>query len=377
MVDIQGHCAPGFESVKETFHNNFTERGDVGAAFSAFQNGECIVDIWAGHRDAAKTTPWGQNTLPNVWSTTKGPTAICCARLVDQGKMSYSDTVATYWPEFAAHGKDRITIAQLLSHQSGLSGLREATTAEDFYDHDLLVGRLAAQEPLWAPGAFSGYHAITYGHLAGELVKRVTGKSLGTYFRDDIGEPFGIDFYIGLPESEEHRIADMIPSDGPPQSFDNIADTEIKKLTFTNPPLDPMSPNERAWRVAEIPGAGGRGSAYSLAKLYGILAAGGSQDGKQLLSVDGIKAMATPQIENEDAVLGVSVRWAAGMALNAEWGEYGPNLTAFGHSGWGGSFGAADPENRIGFSYVMNKMGGSLVGDPRALALSKSLFDCL
>ena len=377
MVDIQGHCAPGFESVKDTFHENFVTLGDVGASFAAFRDGECVVDLWGGFRDAAKTTPWGQNTLPNVWSTTKGPTAICCARLVDQGRMSYADAVTAHWPEFGAQGKDKVTIGQLLSHQSGLSGLREPTAVEDYYDHDRLVSRLANQEPLWPPGTQSGYHAITYGHLAGEVVKRVTGKSLGTYFREEIAEPFGIDFHIGLPDSEEHRIAEMIPSDGPTPSFEEISDTEIKKLTFTNPALDPMSPNDRAWRAAEIPGAGGRGSAYGIAKLFGILANGGSQQGKQLLSADGIKAMSTLQIENEDAVLGLPVRWGAGVLLNTEWGEYGPNMSAFGHSGWGGSFGSADPETRTSMSYVMNKMGALLAGDPRALALSKSLSDCL
>ncbi len=377
MTDIQGQCAPGFEPVKETFAENFSVRGDIGASFAAFHNGECIVDLWAGFRDKANTTAWTQDTLANVWSTTKGPTAMCCAQLVDQGKISYTDTVASYWPEFAAHGKENVTVGQMLSHQAGLSGLRETSKVEDFYDQDLMATRLAAQEPLWAPGAYSGYHAITYGFLAGELVKRVTGKSLGQYFHDEIAVPFGIDFHIGLPETEESRIAEMIESDGPAQSFDEIADTEIKKLTFTNPMLSPLFPNDRAWRAAEIPAAGGRGSAYAIAKLYGVLAAGGSQGDKQLLSLDGIKAMAAPQIENEDAVLGFPLRWGAGMALNAEWGEYGPNMSAFGHSGWGGSFGAADLETGIGMSYVMNKMGGALAGDPRALALSKTLFECL
>ncbi len=377
MVEIQGQCAPGFERVKDTFAENFKSKGEVGAAFSAFRHGECIVDLWGGFRDKAKTEPWVQNTLANVWSTTKGPTAMCCARLVEAGKLSYTDKVATHWPEFGANGKQDVTVAQLLSHQAGLSGLREPTRVEDFYDQEAMERQLAEQEPLWAPGAYSGYHAITYGALAGALVKRVSGRSLGTYFHDEIAIPFGIDFFIGLPESEEHRIAEMIESDGPVQSFEEIADTEIKKLTFTNPAMSPDFPNTRDWRAAEIPAAGGRGSAYAIAKLYGILAAGGDQNGKTLLSLDGIKAMTTPQIENEDAILGLPVRWAAGMILNAEFGEYGPNMSAFGHSGWGGSFGAADLENGIGLSYVMNKMGSALAGDPRALALSKSLFDCL
>ncbi len=378
MTDtIQGRCAPGFERVRETFAANFSEGGEVGAAFSVFRNNECIVDFWGGFRDSAKSQPWTQDTLANVWSTTKGPTAMCCARLVDQGKLSYTDKVAAHWPEFAAHGKGQVTVAQLLSHQAGLSGLRTPTKIGGFYDHEKMAAELAAQEPLWAPGAYSGYHAITYGVLAGELVRRVTGKTLGTYFRGEIAEPFGIDFFIGLPESEEGRIAEMIESDGPVQSFDEIADTEIKKLTFTNPAMSPLYPNERAWRAAEIPAAGGRGSAYAIAKLYGVLAAGGEAGGKQLLSLDGIKAMSAPQIENEDAVLGFPLRWGAGMALNAEWGEYGPNMDAFGHSGWGGSFGSADLESGLGISYVMNKMGAALAGDPRALALTKAVYDCL
>lgn len=377
MTEIQGQCDDGFGSVHDVFAANFDNGSELGAAFSVVQNGKCVIDLWGGFRDNNKSSPWTRDTLANVWSTTKGPTAMCCAHLADQNKLRYSDTVASHWPEFAAAGKDKITVGQLLSHQAGLSGLREPTAPEDFYDQKLMATRLAAQEPLWAPGAFSGYHAITYGFLAAELVQRISGKTLGTYFRDEIAEPFGIDFHIGLAASNEDRIAEMVESDGPATSLEEISDTEIKKLTFTNPLLSPLYPNERAWREAEIPAAGGRASAHAIAKLYGILATGGSKDGKQLLSLDGIKAMATPQIENEDAVLGMPTRWGAGMALNAEWGEYGPNMSAFGHSGWGGSFGSADLETGLGVSYVMNKMGGALAGDPRALALTKAVYTCL
>ncbi len=375
-MNIEGRVQSGLEGVHEAFARNFDEYGDVGASFAVFANGECVVDLWGGFRDPGKSIPWTKDTLANVWSTTKGAAAMCIAKLVQDGKLNYGEKVSEYWPEFAAKGKQNVTVAQLMSHQSGLCGLRRPISVEAFYDHDEIARELAAQEPLWTPGAFSGYHAITYGFLAGELVRRVTNKSLGAYFHEEFAVPQDIDFYIGLPESEEHRVAKMIASPNTSANLQDTVNTDIKKAALANPPMSPDYPNDRAWRKSEIPGAGGQGSAYGVAKLYGLLAHAAHGNGKSPLNAEGLRAMTQKQIENEDAVLGLEVRWGAGVLLN-NLGAYGPNESAFGHSGWGGSFGAFDPATGLGMGYVMNQMGDNLAGDPRAMALLQAVYDAL
>ncbi|MEQ8747905.1 serine hydrolase domain-containing protein [Pyruvatibacter sp.] len=373
MTTIHGTCAPAFERARDQFADNFQNDLEIGASFCVIHKGKTVVDLWAGDADETGATPWAHNTLANVWSTTKGVSAICIALLVDRGLLSYDDTVATHWPEFAAHGKGGITVAQMLSHQAGLSGLREPTTLEDCYDHDLMAQRLAAQEPLWEPTTRSGYHAFTYGYLAAELVKRITGKTIGKFLRDELGTPHGIDFFIGLPISEEPRVAplseatDMQPLSGT---------TEIQNLTFANPAIGQLAPNDRAWRAAELPAAGGFGSASALAKLYALLDDATAPDGKAIISRATMDALRTTRIQNEDLILGVPVRWGSGMAMNG-FEMYGPNDQAFGHTGWGGSFGCLDPEAGIAIGYVMNRMGAAVVGDPRSMGLVAAVFACV
>jgi len=373
MTEIHGTVAPGFEAARDQFARHFEAGEEIGASYAVMHKGEMVVDLWAGTKDEAGADPWQRDTLANVWSTTKGVAAICVALLVDRGQLSYDDKVASHWPEFATHGKGDITVAQMLSHQSGLSGLREPTTLDQVYDHDLIAARLAAQEPLWEPTTRSGYHAFTYGFLAGELVKRITGKSLGTFLRDEIGTPHAIDFFIGLPESEEPRVAPLTQAEGlQPLAGGN----EAQRLTFTNPAIPQTAPNDRAWRAAELPAAGGLGTASALAKLYALLDAGTAPDGKPIISRAIMDALRTVRIENEDMILGVPVRWGSGMAMNA-FNMYGPNPVAFGHTGWGGSFGCLDPEAGLAIGYVMNKMGAAVVGDPRSLALATAAFGCI
>lgn len=376
MTAIHGNCAPGFETVRDHFADNFAHGREIGAAFCVIHNGETVVDLWAGEKTPGGE-PWQRDTLANVWSTTKGVAAVCVALLVDAGEISYDDKVARVWPEFAAHGKGDITVAQLLSHQAGLSGLREPATLEDCYDHDLMARRLATQEPLWAPGKRSGYHAFTYGYLAGELVKRITGRTIGTFLREEIGEPHGIDFFIGLPESEEPRVAPLTQA----EDIEPLAGaTEIQALTFTNPVITQTAPNARAWRAAELPAAGGLGSAAALARLYALLDEATAPGGKALLRRETLAALRATRIENEDLVLGIPARWAAGMAKNMVMntaGMYGPNPETFGHTGWGGSFGCLDPENRVAIGYVMNRMGANVVGDPRSVGLVSAVFAAL
>ncbi len=312
-MTIDGFTGSGFERVRDAFATNFREHGEVGASFSVYSDGECVVDLWGGFRDGERTLPWEKDTLANVWSTTKGPAAMCCARLVEDGVLDYGEKVSVYWPEFAENGKANVTVGQLLSHQAGLCGVREPISVEAFYDQNAMAAQLAAQKPFWAPGEFSGYHAITYGFLAAELVRRVTDKSLGTYFRDEIAEPLEIDFYIGLPESEEHRVAMMIANPNPSANLRDTVDTDFKKAALANPPMSAEYPNHRAWRAAEIPAAGGQGTAFGIAKLYGLLANAGKDRGSSPLTEQGMAAMTEIQIRNVDAVLGLEACWGAGI----------------------------------------------------------------
>lgn len=375
-IDIQGTVTPGFEPVRDAFAANFADAGDVGASFAIWKDGEYLVDIWGGYADAAKTRPWQRDTLPNVWSTTKAVGALCLALLVERGELSYDDPVVRYWPEFGAHGKDKVTVGQAISHQAGLSTLREELTTENLYDHDDMAARMAAAEPLWEPGTRSGYHALTYAFITGELVKRIAGKTIGTFFRDEIADPWEIDFFIGLPESEESRIAEMIAAPNA-QALDAAGLNEIQKLTFANPAPSATAPNDRQWRAAELSSAGGRGSASALAKLFGAVAAGGTLNGVHLIGKETLAKLSAEQIFNEDLVLGLPGSWGAGVLRNLGGLLYGPNEATIGHSGWGGSFALCDPTAGVGISYVMNQMGPDLAGDPRAMGLLAASYEAL
>lgn len=373
-IDIQGHVAPGLEPVREVFCRNFEEGRELGASFAVFRTGEPIVDLWAGHCDRAQSKPWRRDSLINVWSTTKGMAALCCALLVDRGLLDYGARVARYWPEFAAHGKQDVTVGMLLSHQAGLSAPRERVETEIFYQPEKINALLLDQEPLFEPGSTSGYHAMTFGPLVGELVRRVAGESLGSFFRREVALPLEADFYIGLPESEEGRVAELIgpPSTGPDLS-DMGAPSEVRRLTFSNPINHPEIPNQRAWRAAEIPSANGHGTASALAKIYSVLANGGEARGVRLVGEATLDQASTCQCEGEDLVLPVPLHWGCGFILNNLRVIYGPNPEAYGHSGYGGSFGYADPATNIGVGYTMNKMSVDLAGDPRTLRLVQAL----
>lgn len=373
---IHGHVAPGFEGVRDVFAAQFERGEEVGASFAIYKDGDYLVDLWAGHADKAKTKEWTRDTLPNVWSTTKAVTALCFALLVERGQLSYDDKVVKYWPEFGAHGKDQLTIGQVLSHQAGLSTLRDPISTEDLYDSEGMAARMAAAEPLWEPGTRSGYHAITFAYPAAELVRRISGKTLGQFFREEIAEPWKIDFYIGLPESEEPRVAEMVAAVNS-TALDPAHMTDLQKMTFSNPAPSETLPNERAWRAAEIGSANGRGSAVALAKLFGSVAKDGTAEGVNLFSSKTRDALCKEQILNEDLILGLPGSWGAGVLRNLGGMLYGPNDASFGHSGWGGSFAMSDPDAGLGIAYVMNQMGPNLAADPRAMALLAASYKAL
>ncbi|MFI5319727.1 MAG: serine hydrolase domain-containing protein [Myxococcota bacterium] len=372
-VKVEGFVATGFERVRETFAENFRAGREVGASFAVARDGALVVDLWGGFRDRARTQPWARDTLVNVWSTTKGLAALCVALLVERGKLSYEQTVASVWPEFAAGGKQSLTIVQLLSHQGGLSGLREPIAMRDYADHARIARALAAQTPFFAPGQ-SGYHAITHGFLAGELVRRATGKTLGAFFRDEVARPLDADAWIGLPETEDARAAEMIAPQGGPNM--PLPEHPAARAALGNPPLDPEVPNQRWWRAAEIPAANGHANAASLARVYGMLARGGEHGGKRFLSRETLAEATRERVQGTDLVLQVPVQWAAGWMLNGL-GIYGENPHTFAHAGWGGSFGAADPDAMLGIGYAMNQMYPNLMGDPRSLTLIAATYASL
>jgi CubicO group peptidase (beta-lactamase class C family) len=370
---IEGFVAPGFERVRDAFAQNFRAGREVGASYAVVRDGAAVVDLWGGFRDRARTKPWTRDTLINVYSTTKGLASLCIALLVERGKLSYEQTVASVWPEFAAAGKGALTLGQLLSHQAGLSGLRDSVPLTDYADHAKIARLLAAQEPFFPPGQ-SGYHAITHGFLTGELVRRATGKTLGAFFREEVAAPLGADAWIGLPESEDARCADMVAPEGGP----NMPPPEhpAARAALMNPPLEPEIPNQRWWRAAEIPAANGQANAVGLARVYGMLARGGEQDGRRYLSRETLAHATRERVFVTDHVLQVPTRWGAGWMLN-NFGIYGPNPNTFAHAGWGGSFGAADPDAKLGIGYAMNQMFPNLMGDPRSLELLEATYACL
>ena len=376
-IRIEGWTAPGFEGARQAFEANFHREGDyreLGAALAAFHRGRLVADLWGGWADRAKTRPWTRDTLINVWSATKGAVAVAVARLVDQGLLSYETPVVDVWPAFGQAGKGAITVAQVMSHQAGLPGFAEPTTLDDQLDWDGCVAKLERQAPLWPPGTASSYHAITYGWLAGEIVRRVTGRGIGRYLAEEIAAPLEADIHIGLPASFESRVAEIV---GPAVAPDPAALAALPPsalMALANPGQDPESPNHPAWRAAEIPAANGHASAMGLARLYGALVSGELQ-GRQILSRQAIARMVQPAgpPDRIDMFLGFTDCWSMGMALNRP-GIYGDNPEAYGHSGWGGAFGCADPAAEVAIGYVCNRMGPELVGDPRTAGLCRAIL---
>lgn len=383
-ADVHGHCDPGFEAVRTAFEENFRERGELGAAVTVAVDGATVVDLWGGWADAARTRAWERDTLVNVWSTTKGPVALCAHLLADRGLLDFDAPVAGYWPEFAAAGKEKVLVRHLLSHRAGLSGLREPHTLAELCDWELTVERLAATEPWWEPGTRSGYHALTYGFLVGEVVRRVSGLLPGAFLEREVTGPLGIDFTVGLPEKEAGRAAELVH---PPAASSSEQAAVFSQLTPTalaalaNPLVGAAEANLPEWRAAEIPAANGHGTARAVAALYGIFAGGGSYDGHRVLSPEAVERVREGQGSCRDLVLGAGfeseTEIGLGLWLSGPNGSYGPNPRAFGHDGFGGSCGLADPEAGVSLGYVMNRMGPHIADDPRKMALIDALYRVL
>jgi CubicO group peptidase (beta-lactamase class C family) len=379
-VKVHGRCDERFAAVKEAFQRNFDSGQEVGASFAATIDGKFVVDIWGGYADAARTRPWKRDTIVNVWSTTKVMTAICALMLVDRGQLDLDAPVARYWPEFAQAGKEKIPVRYLLSHQSGLAVFDKPTPVEALYDWNRIINLLAAQKPAWEPGKHSGYHALTFGYLVGEVVRRITGKTPGTFFREEVAVPLNADFHIGLPEEHDHRVGEMIPppvlKPGDPGYVNIDPDSLVGKYyKYSSTPVE--ATKERAWRAAEIPAANGHGNARSVARVGAAMACGGELDGVRLLGLPTIAKAIEEQCYGTDLFFGVPIRYGLGFGLNTKEMPISPNPRTFFWGGWGGSVMVMDLDARLSWGYVMNKMGNTTMGDPRSAGIAQALYAVL
>ena len=365
MAAVRGTCDDRFASVRTTFESNFDQGLDVGASVAVFHAGEAVVDLWGGVVDEAGT-PWERDTIINVWSTTKTMTALCALMLVDRGELDVDAPVARYWPEFAAGGKEDVLVRHIMSHTAGLAGWQDPMAPEDLYDWDRATSLLAAQEPWWEPGTASGYHAVTQGYLVGEVVRRVSGKSVGTFFAEEVATPLGADFHIGTPAEHDERVAKVIPPPAPNLSPDPGG---LAVRALSNPRLSAEQSWEVGWRRAEIPAAGGHGNARSVATVQSVVACGGEARGVRLLSPETCEQIFQVQCDGTDLVLGMPLKHGIGYGLPSPEVPLSPSERACYWGGWGGSIVVVDLDQELCISYVMNRMGDGTVGDLRGASL--------
>jgi CubicO group peptidase (beta-lactamase class C family) len=377
-VKVQGYCDKKFSAVKDAFRKNFESGREVGASFAAAVDGKFVVDIWGGYADAAKTRPWERDTIVPVFSTTKVMTTICALILIDRGQLDPDAPVTKYWPEFAQAGKETMPVRYLLSHQSGLAGFDEAVPLEALYDWDHMVKLLAAQKPWWEPGKHSGYHAVTFGYLIGEIVRRITKKTLGTFFREEVAIPLNADFYIGLPEKYDARVAETIPppivKPGEPGYFEfdpNSLSGKVMALPAIN---NGDYVNDRAWRAAEIPASNGHGNAHSMARVGSAMACDAELDGIRLMGLPTIEKAIVEQCSGPDLVLGIPIHYGLGFGLNSKATPISPNPRAFFWNGFGGSSLVIDLDARLSWAYAPNKLYSDI---PRDMGITKALYAAL
>ena len=372
---IKGYCDAAFSAVRDAFTKNFTEGLEDGAGYCVIKDGEIVVDLIGGTRDKHKTLPWETDTLVPVFSTTKAVTAVIIAWLVEQGRLEYDQKVVEIWPEFGAHGKDTLTIAQVMSHQAGLSGITEPMQPQDWFDWDGIVAKLAAQKPIWPPGTGSGYHPLVFGYLAGEIACRAdaTQRTLGTILREEFCEPHQVDFYIGTPPSAFSRCADLFK----PREMSDLGEINAAtKAAFLEPWSSPGRRGTETWREFELAGANGHGTAKALARLMG-LALDGRLDGETYLSPVTLNQLSQERMCGPDLVLPFEICYAAGLMFSKPNFFYGPNPNALGHSGWGGSCVFIDRDTALVGAYVMNRQSNVLLGDPRPLSLINAVYESL
>ena len=356
---VHGRCEPRFEGLRSALGEVLASGIEVGAALAVCVDKQPVVDLWGGHADAARTRPWTRDTIVNLFSVGKAITAICAHRLVEAGLLDLDAPVARYWPEFAQAGKDHLLVRHLLTHQAGLPAIAQPLPPGAWAEWDAMTAALAAQAPWWEPGRGHGYHVNTQGFLIGEVVRRVAGQSIGTYLRESLAGPAGIDFHIGLGPEHDERCADFLPPAPPPSpSREDLGGLTLMRLhAYRNPAnLSGMGiVNTRAWRAAEVPSTNGHGNARAVARLYSALAGDGSLEGVHVLAPETVARAIAEQVNGPDIVLERPTRYGLGFQLTMPERRLGPSPRAFGHFGAGGSLGFADPDARVAIGYAMNQ----------------------
>lgn len=378
MDGIHGHCDERFEKVLVALADNIVSGEEVGACIAVDIDGESVVDIWGGFTDAARTTAWTKDTIVNVWSSTKTVTSLAALMLIDRGLIEPAAPVCSYWPEFAANGKQDIEIRHILSHTSGVSGWDLPFTTEDMYDWDKSTAALARQAPWWEPGTASGYHAHNQGHLIGEVIRRVTGSTLKEFVRDEIARPLGADFQIGAVPADYDRIAEVIAPPPLELPLDLLPEESPMRKTFSGPPPNADAANTPAWRDADMGALNGHGSARSLAAILSAISLRGTVRGVQLLRPETIEMIFDEQANGTDLVIPAALRWGLGYGLaGTEALPYVPDEKICFWGGWGGSMVLMCPDRRATVAYVMNKMGPGILGSERTATYATLIFDAL
>jgi CubicO group peptidase (beta-lactamase class C family) len=378
MTDLTGTCEQRFEAVRAALARNLGSGEELGASLVVDLDGDIVVDLWGGFCDEARTVPWSEHTITNVWSTTKTVTSLAALMLADRGDLDVDAPMAKYWPDFGAAGKQDILVRHVMSHASGVSGLDQPASVADLYDWPAATARMAAQAPWWEPGTASGYHALNYGHLVGEVVRRISGKPLRQFVAEEIAGPLGADFQIGAAETDWDRIAPVVPP--PPLPFDlaalDPASPAVK--TLTGPFVPAEVANTPGWRRADLGAVNGHGNARSVARVMSVVARGGEVDGVRLLGRDTIDLIFREQQNGIDLVLGVPLRFGIGYGLpQRDILPWIPDEKICYWGGWGGSMIVMDAGRRMTISYMMNKMGPGIIGSDRSAEYGQAIYDAI
>lgn len=378
VPEIHGYCDRRFAGLRSAFATNFREHGEVGAALAVALEGRPVVDLWAGWADRARTRPWRRDTLVNVFSVGKPMAALCLLMLVECGHVDLDAPVADYWREFAAANKGEVTVRMLLGHRAGLPAVRRSLSRLCMYDWRQMTSALAAEEPWWEPGRKHGYHVNTFGFLIGELVRRVSGETIGAFFHRAIAVPLGADFHFGIGAEQDRRVAEFLFPDVAPNFVDAKTTSMVRHAYFNPPGLSGLGTvNTRAWRAAEMPSTNGHATARAVARIYSALAAGGAVDGIRVLRTDTVE-LATREVScGRDEVLDRPSRFGLGFQLTQPERPLGPNQKSFGHFGAGGSLGFADPDQALAFAYTPNQGEGPRWQNPRNRGLIDALYASL
>jgi CubicO group peptidase (beta-lactamase class C family) len=376
---VHGHADARFDKVAEALGEELAGGAELGAAIAVDIDGESVLDVWGGYADAAKTVPWGKDTIVNVWSSTKTVTSLAALVLADRGLLDLDAPVAQYWPEFAANGKQDVRVRHLLSHTSGVAGWQEPMTIDDLFDWEKATSRLAAQAPWWKPGTASGYQALNFGFLVGELVRRTAGTTLKDFVRDEIARPLDADFQIGAEFNDAGRIAELIPPPPFDIPFDALPEDNPMRKTLTNPAPEATIAHTAQWRKADLGAVNGHANARSLARMLSPISLGGKANGVELLSATTIERIFDVQSHGPDLVLLAPLKMGIGYGLSTP--QVIPFLpadeTVCFWGGWGGSMVLINPGRRTTATYVMNKMGQGTLGNERTARYAKLIYEAL